>query len=150
MQDVIGWNDHCRRATFDRCYVRKGGSSCGRLWCCSCHVFVCVTCFSSYTRLYPRIHRYPPLSASCLPLPLSPIHKKHTRTNPPFIVPFSPPLPLFRPDYIFVVPSIVVTCGGVVLHVVVCGVVLVVSCVVVLVVCLCDLFLFLPMLDCSG
>jgi len=24
-----------------------GGSSCGRLWCSSCRVFVCVTCFSS-------------------------------------------------------------------------------------------------------
>jgi len=42
-------------------------------------------------------------------------------------------------------PSIVVKCGGVVLRVVVCGVVLVVSCVVsfLLCVCVCDLFLFL-------
>ena len=24
----------------------RGGPSCGRLWCCSCRVFVCVTCFS--------------------------------------------------------------------------------------------------------
>ena len=24
----------------------RGGSSCGRLWCCSSRVFVCVTCFS--------------------------------------------------------------------------------------------------------
>jgi len=48
---------HRRRATFDRCQVRVGGSSCGRVWCCSgrvfvwccyCRVFVCVTCFSSY------------------------------------------------------------------------------------------------------
>jgi len=44
--------------TFDRCQVRGGGgSSCGRfvvlfsscrVLCCSCCVFVCVTCFSSY------------------------------------------------------------------------------------------------------
>ena len=43
--------------------------------------------------------------------------------------------------------SIVVKCGGVVLRVVVCGVVLVVLCVVLFVaylrVCVCDLFLFL-------
>jgi len=30
----------------DRCEVRRVGSSCGRLWCCSCRVFVWVTCFS--------------------------------------------------------------------------------------------------------
>ena len=34
---------HCRRATFDRCSVCGGvGSSCGRLWCCSCRVVCCV------------------------------------------------------------------------------------------------------------
>jgi len=26
--------------------VRGGGTSCGRLWCCSCRVFVCVFLFS--------------------------------------------------------------------------------------------------------
>jgi len=26
-----------------------GGSSCSRLWCCSGRVFVCVTCFSTYS-----------------------------------------------------------------------------------------------------
>jgi len=45
-------------------------------------------------------------------------------------------------------PSIVVKCGGVVLRVVVCGVVLVVSCVVLCLLCVCvgDLFIFLHLL----
>ena len=34
---VVG-GTHRRRATFDRCSVGGGGSSCGRLWCCSCRV----------------------------------------------------------------------------------------------------------------
>jgi len=42
----VGGGTHRRRATFDRCWVRGGSSSCGRLWCCSCHVFMCVSCFS--------------------------------------------------------------------------------------------------------
>ena len=42
-----------RTGTAAACYLRSllsegGGSSCGHLWCCSCHVFVCVSCFSIY------------------------------------------------------------------------------------------------------
>ena len=46
-------------------------------------------------------------------------------------------------DISFTPPSIVVKCGGVVLHLVVCGVVFDVSCVVLFLicVCVCDLFL---------
>jgi len=32
------------RSTFDRCYVRGGGSPCGRLWCCPCRVVCCCSC----------------------------------------------------------------------------------------------------------
>jgi len=34
-----------------------GGCSCGRLWCCSCRVFLCVTCLSSY---HYSAWRFPP------------------------------------------------------------------------------------------
>ena len=57
----VGGGTHRRRATFDRCSVR-GGEGGVRVWsfvvlflscrvfcfCCSCCVFVCVTCFSSH------------------------------------------------------------------------------------------------------
>ena len=42
-----GGRTHSRRATFDRCQVRGGGSLCGRLWCCSCRACVRATCFPS-------------------------------------------------------------------------------------------------------
>jgi len=51
------WRWYAPSSRHLRSLLSEGGdSSCGRLWCCSCRVFVCVTCFSSYRHGNVRQH----------------------------------------------------------------------------------------------
>jgi len=71
---------------------------------------------------------------------------RRTSTLPPTLTSARPPTRVWEVvRTVAEPPSIVVKCGGVVLRVVVCGVVLVVPCVAffLLCVCVCDLFRFL-------
>ena len=85
------------------------------------HIYICV-CVCVCIYIYVYIYN------------ISPSPKLHTRPHRPFVCSACT-------GSRFTTPSIVAKCGGVVLRVVVCGVVLVLSCVVLFLlgVCMCDL-----------